>query len=63
MHADCTSRTSCMLHSFMRTPARPQHTSASVMSLTHTAGCALLDHVVVNMSHIGMASLLGFVVR
>ena len=56
MHTGCTSRTSCMLHSFMRTPARPQHTSASVMSLTHTAVCALLDPVVVHMSHIGMAT-------
>ena len=31
----------------MRTPARPQHTSASsVMSLTHTAVSALHDHAV-----------------
>ena len=46
IHADCTSRTSCMLHLFVRTPARPQYTSASVMSLTHTAVSALHDHAV-----------------
>ena len=58
MHADCTSCTSCMFHSFMGTPARPQYTSASVMSFTHIAASALHDHVVVHMSHSGIASLL-----
>ena len=47
-----------MFHSFMGTPARPQYTSASVMSFTHIAASALHDHVVVHMSHSGIASLL-----